>query len=60
MQLLKSLRGWFHFRSVDPAAVAEAHRLQQEKLTIRLSPYGRQPSVIPPTPDVLDAEREHH
>jgi hypothetical protein len=60
MQLLKSLRRWFHSRSVDPAVAAEAHRLEQEKLTIRLSQYGRQPSVIPPTPDVLDPEREHH
>jgi hypothetical protein len=34
--------------------VAEAKRLEEEKATVRLSQYGRQPSIIPPTPDVLD------
>jgi hypothetical protein len=56
MSLLQTLRNWFKAKPGD----AEAKRLEEDKITVRLSQTGRQPYAgIPPTPDVLDPEREH-
>ncbi len=57
--VLRKLRKWFS-RPASPEEVAEAKRLEEDKLTVRVSQWGRQPYVnIPPTPDVLDPEKEH-
>jgi hypothetical protein len=58
--VLQTLRRWLRAEPADPEAVAEAKRLEEDKITIRISQTGRQPYVgIPPSPDVLDPEREH-
>jgi hypothetical protein len=59
MSVLKTLRRWFRAEPADVEAAARARQLEDDKLTVRISQYGRQPSVIAPTPDVLDPEREH-
>ena len=57
MSLLQTLRNWFKAEPADAEAVAGA---KENKITVRLSQTGRQPYAgIPPTPDVLDPEREH-
>ena len=59
MGLLQKIRSWFRPAPADPEAVAEAKQLGQDKITVRLSQTGRQPYAgIPPTPDVLDPDRE--
>jgi hypothetical protein len=59
MRLLQKIRSWFKSAPADPEAVAEAKQLEQDKITVRLSQTGRQPYAgIPPTPDVLDPDRE--
>jgi hypothetical protein len=59
MSVYRKVRNWFKAAPADPEAVAEAKRLEQDKITVRLSQTGRQPYAgIPPTPDVLDADRE--
>jgi hypothetical protein len=56
MSVLQTLRNWFKAEPAD----AEAKRLEEDKITVRLSQTGRQPYAgIPPTPDVLDPDREH-
>jgi hypothetical protein len=58
--VLQTLRRWLKAAPADPEAVAEAKRLEEDKITVRISQTGRQPYVgIPATPDVLDPEREH-
>ena len=53
-------RKWLKAEPTDAEAVAESKRLEEDKITVRLSQTGRQPYAgIPPTPDVLDPEREH-
>ena len=60
VSLLQKLRKWLNPGPQDAESVAEAKRVEQDKLTIRVSQMGRQPySNIPPTPDVLDPDREH-
>jgi hypothetical protein len=60
MRVLKKLRKWLNRGPQDTESVAEARRLEEDKLTVRVSQWGRQPySNIPPTPDVLDPDREH-
>jgi len=60
MRVLKKLQKWLNRGPEDAGSVAEARRLEEEKLTVRVSQWGRQPySNIPPTPDVLDPDREH-
>jgi hypothetical protein len=59
MSVFRKLRDWFKAAPVDPEGVAEAKRLEEDKITVRLSQTGRQPYAgIPPTPDVLDPDRE--
>jgi hypothetical protein len=59
VSVLQKLRSWLKSGPEDAAAMAEAQRLEEDKLTVRFSQWGRQPySNIPPTPDVLDPERE--
>ena len=62
MKPFHKLRRWFHPEPADAAAVAEAKRMEDDNITIRASQAGsRQPWVsVPPTPDVLDPDREHH
>ena len=60
MRVSKLLRKWLNPAPRDAESVAEARRLEEDKLTVRVSQWGRQPySNIPPTPDVLDPDREH-
>ena len=60
MRVLKKLQKWLNRGPEDAESVAEARRLEEEKLTVRVSQWGRQPySNIPPTPDVLDPDRDH-
>jgi len=60
MRVLKKLRKWLNRGPQDVESVAEARRLEEDKLTVRVSQWGRQPySNIPPTPDVLDPDRDH-
>jgi len=60
MRVLQKLRKWLNRGPEDAESVAEARRLEEDKLTVRVSQWGRQPySNIPPTPDVLDPDREH-
>jgi hypothetical protein len=60
MRVLQKLRKWLKSGPEDSESVAEARRLEEDKLTVRVSQWGRQPySNIPPTPDVLDPDREH-
>jgi hypothetical protein len=59
MRLFQKIRGWLRPAAGTPEDVAEAKRLEQDNLTIRASQSGRQPYIIPPTPDVLDPDREH-
>jgi hypothetical protein len=59
MKLFRRARTWFRPSPAEVEAQAEASRLEEGKLTVRVSQSGRQPSVIVPTPDVLDPEREH-
>jgi hypothetical protein len=60
MSVLQTLRKWLKAEPADVEAVAEAKRLEEDKITVRLSQTGRQPYAgIPPTPDVLDPERDH-
>jgi hypothetical protein len=60
MRVLKKLQKWLNRGPEDAGSVAEARRLEEEKLTVRVSQWGRQPySNIPPTPDVLDPDRDH-
>jgi hypothetical protein len=59
MSLLQTLRNWFRAEPADAEAVADAKRLEEDKITVRLSQTGRQPYAgIPPTPDVLDPDHE--
>jgi hypothetical protein len=59
MSAFRKLRDWFKAAPADPEAVAEAKRLEQDKITVRLSQTGRQPYAgIPPTPDILDPDLE--
>lgn len=62
MKPFRKLRGWLRAEPVDAVWVAEAKRMEEDNITIRASQAGgRQPWVsIPPTPDVLDPDREHH
>jgi hypothetical protein len=56
----QTLRKWFKAEPGEAEAVAEAKRLEEDRITVRLSQTGRQPYAgIPPTPDVLDPDREH-
>jgi hypothetical protein len=60
MSVLQTLRNWLKPGPEDAETVAVAKRAEEDKLTIRVSQWGRQPYMnIPPTPDVLDSEREH-
>jgi len=60
MRVLKKLQNWLNRGPEDAESVAEARRLEEDKLTVRVSQWGRQPySNIPPTPDVLDPDRDH-
>ena len=60
MRVLKKLQKWLNRGPRDAESVAEARRLEEDKLTVRVSQWGRQPySNIPPTPDVLDPDRDH-
>lgn len=60
MSVLQTLRKWLKAEPADVEAVAEAKRLEQDKIAVRLSQTVRQPYAgIPPTPDVLDPERDH-
>ena len=60
MRVLKMLRKWLNRGPQDAESVTEARRLEEDKLTVRVSQWGRQPySNIPPTPDVLDPDRDH-
>jgi len=60
MRVLKKLQKWLNRGPEDAGSVAEARRLEEEKLTVRVSQWGRQPySNIPPTPDLLDPDRDH-
>ena len=60
MRVLKKLQNWLNRGLEDAESVAEARRLEEDKLTVRVSQWGRQPySNIPPTPDVLDPDRDH-
>ena len=60
MRVLKKLQKWLNRGPEDAGSVAEARRLEEDKLTVRVSQWGRQPySNIPPTPDVLDPDRDH-
>ena len=59
MSIFGIVRRWLRAEPADAEAVTEAKRLEEDKVTVRLSQYGRQPSIIPPTPDVLDPERRH-
>jgi hypothetical protein len=59
MSVVQKLRKWLKSGSEDAEGVAGARRLEEDKLTVRVSQWGRQPyGNIPPTPDVLDPERE--
>ncbi len=59
MSVLQKLQKWLKPGPVDVEAVAEARRQEEDKLTVRVSQTGRQPyGNIPPTPDVLDPDRE--
>ncbi len=59
MASFKKVRGWLKPGTEDAEAIAEAKRAEDDKLTIRVSQWGRQPYMnIPPTPDVLDPERD--
>ena len=62
MKSFRRLHRWLRPEPPDAAAVAEAKRMEQDNVTIRASQAGsRQPWVsVPPTPDVLDPDREHH
>jgi hypothetical protein len=56
----QKVRKWLKSGAEDAGSVAAARRLEEDKLTVRVSQWGRQPySNIPPTPDVLDPDREH-
>lgn len=62
MNPLKKLMSWLR-GSTDPASVAEARRLGEERDTIRISqniPMSQvgSPTNLAPTPDVLDPGRE--
>jgi hypothetical protein len=60
MGLLQTLRKWLKPGPEDAEAAADAKRLEDDKLTVRASQAGRVPyGNIPPTPDVLDPERDH-
>jgi hypothetical protein len=60
MSVSQTLRKWLKAEPADVEAVADAKRLEEDKITVRLSQTGRQPYAgIPPTPDVLDPERDH-
>jgi hypothetical protein len=60
VSVLQTLRKWFEAEPGEAEAVAEAKRLEEDRITVRLSQTGRQPYAgIPPTPDVLDPDREH-
>jgi hypothetical protein len=59
MRVSEMLRKWLNRGPQDAESVAEARRLEEDKLTVRVSQWGRQPySNIPPTPDVLDPDRD--
>ena len=62
MKPFRKLRRWFRAEPADSVGVAQAKRMEEDRITIRSSQAGsRQPWVfLPPTPDVLDPEREHH
>jgi hypothetical protein len=56
----QKVRNWLKREPLDPDTTATIRQLEDDKLTIRMSQYGRQPYVnIPPTPDVLDPDKEH-
>ena len=60
MRVWKMLRKRLNRGPQDAESLTEARRLEEDKLTVRVSQWGRQPySNIPPTPDVLDPDREH-
>lgn len=62
---MQTLRKWLTPDPADAEAMAESKRLEDDKLTVRISqagisqsgrpPYGG----IPPTPDLMDPDREH-
>lgn len=59
MNLFKKARNWLKGDSGDVEEIAEAKRLEEDKLTVRVSQWGRTSYAnIPPAPDVLDPERE--
>ena len=62
MKPFRKLRRWLRPEPADAVGVAEAKRMEEDNITIRASQAGsRQPWVsLPPTPDVLDPDREHH
>ena len=60
MNARQKVRKWLKSGPEDAEAAAWAKRSEADKLTIRVSQMGRQPYMnIPPTPDVLDPDKEH-
>jgi hypothetical protein len=56
----QKVRNWLKREPFDPDTAAAIKQLDDDKLTIRMSQWGRQPYMnIPPTPDVLDPDKEH-
>ena len=61
MSLLQGVRRLFRGEPADAEGIARTKRVEEDKLTVRVSQSGGVPQVfVPPTPDVLDPEREHH
>jgi hypothetical protein len=61
--MLQKLRNWFTSAPTpaptDVEAMEEGKRLQEDMITVRVSQTGRQPFAgVPPTPDLLDPERD--
>jgi hypothetical protein len=56
----QKVRNWLKREPFDPDTAAAIKQIDEDKLTIRMSQWGRQPYTnIPPTPDVLDPDKEH-
>ena len=60
MNAWQKVRNWLKREPLDPETTAAIKRLDEDKLTIRMSQWGRQPyKNVPPTPDVLDPDKPH-
>jgi hypothetical protein len=56
----QKVRNWLKREPFAPDTAAAIKQIDEDKLTIRMSQWGRQPYTnIPPTPDVLDPDKEH-